>query len=522
MIVDVEIAIPPFQVEDDDIILAKALKKAKLDKQQIKDWRIKRKSIDARARKPIFRLKIVLSTQAIIPPEGESFAPIHFNVESKKVIIVGAGPAGYFAALRCIEQGMKPIIIERGKDVQARRRDLRAIQQEGVVNPDSNYCFGEGGAGTYSDGKLYTRSHKRGNIKDILQILVDHGAPPDILIDAHPHIGSNKLPQIITRIRESILAHGGEVLFGHKVTDFIFVNQQCIGVKVMHDGNVESEKFADAVILATGHSARGIFDLCHTHQIEMEAKPFALGVRIEHPQELIDDIQYNQRKREPNLPASSYRVACQVDTIGVFSFCMCPGGLIVPASTNPQELVVNGMSLSKRDSPFANSGVVVEVSLDYLNELGFTGTFGGIDFQRKYEQLFHSFGDGTQQAPAQRLTDFVDQKTTQREMKSSYIPGLVSAPVHELLPSFISSKIRMAMKEFDKKLRGYYTSEANVIGIESRTSSPVRIVRDATTLMSPSANGFFPCGEGAGFAGGILSAALDGKNVADAVNSFLG
>ncbi len=522
MIIDVEIAIPPSQIEDHNTIFAKALKKAKLDEQQIKNWKIKRRSIDARAKKPIFRLKIALSTKVDIPPEGESFTAKHISGTSNQVLIVGAGPAGYFAALKCLELGMKPIVLDRGKDVRARRRDLKAIQQDGIVNPDSNYCFGEGGAGTYSDGKLYTRSHKRGNIKDILRVLVDHGAPEDILIDAHPHIGSNKLPKIIAQIRETIIGNGGVILFGHKVIDFIISDKQCKGVKLLKDDNIESEMFADAVILATGHSARDVFDLCQTHQVEMVAKPFALGVRIEHPQELIDEIQYNQRRREDNLPASSYRVACQVDSVGVFSFCMCPGGLIVPASTNPDELVVNGMSLSKRDSPFANSGVVVEVSLDYLNKLGFTGTFAGINFQKKYEQIFHSAGDGTQQAPAQSLTDFVNQKITQQEMQSSYIPGLVSAPVHDLLPPLISEKIRLAMKAFDQKLKGYYTSEANIIGIESRTSSPIRIVRDANTLMSPSAIGFFPCGEGAGFAGGILSAALDGRNVANAVNSFLG
>lgn len=522
MIVEVEIPVKPSDIDDETLILRKALYKAKWKADELSDWRIKRKSIDARKRIPVYRLRIELSKNDMLSDEGKSFEPIAIaDATPKKVLIVGAGPAGYFAGLKCLELGLKPIIVDRGKDVRARRRDLKAIQQDGIVNPNSNYCFGEGGAGTYSDGKLYTRSHKRGNIRDILRILVDHGAKADILIDAHPHIGSNKLPQIIAKIRESIEANGGEILFEHKVVDFRFVDDQCIGVRA-RKGDQEIELTADAVIVATGHSARDVFKLCETNGIQMEAKPFALGVRLEHPQQLIDQIQYNQPRREENLPASSYRVACQVDEVGVFSFCMCPGGLIVPASTSPSELVVNGMSLSRRDSAFANSGVVVEVSLDYLKKMGHEGVFAGVEFQQKYEQAFYDFGDGTQQAPAQKLTDFVNQKVSSGEMKSSYIPGLVSAPVHDMLPSFISNKIRKAISKFDQKLKGYYTEEAHVIGLESRTSSPIRIVRDKLSYMSPSKKGFFPCGEGAGFAGGILSAALDGRNVATAVKAYLG
>ncbi len=522
MIVEVEIPVKPSEIKDHALILRKALLKAKWTSDTVKDWRIKRKSIDARKRLPVYRLRVELSKKEKLVEEGNSFEPIHISdPTSKKVIIVGAGPAGYFAGLKCIELGLKPIIVERGKDVRARRRDLKAIQQDGIVNPDSNYCFGEGGAGTYSDGKLYTRSHKRGNIRDILRILVDHGAKADILIDAHPHIGSNKLPQIIARIRESIESNGGEIVFEHKVVDFQFNEDHCVGV-LAESGDQQVELVGDAVIVATGHSARDIFRLCELHGIVMEAKPFALGVRLEHPQQLIDQIQYNQVKREENLPASSYRVACQIDDIGVFSFCMCPGGLIVPASTSPSELVVNGMSLSRRDSPFANSGVVVEVSLDYLKSQGFEGVFAGVEFQQKYEQAFYSFGDGTQQAPAQKLTDFVNQTVSKGEMSSSYIPGLVSAPVHNMLPSYISTKIRKAISIFDQKLKGYYSDEAHVVGLESRTSSPIRIVRDKLSYMSTSKKGFFPCGEGAGFAGGILSAALDGRNVASAVKTYLG
>jgi uncharacterized FAD-dependent dehydrogenase len=522
MIVEVEISVNPTEVNDEALILRKAVQKARWKAESVLDWRIKRKSIDARKRMPVYRLRIELSKKEMLTEEGNSFVPMGtMSSRSKKVIIVGAGPAGYFAGLKCLELGLKPVIIDRGKDVRARRRDLKAIQQDGVVNPNSNYCFGEGGAGTYSDGKLYTRSHKRGNIRDILRILVDHGAKADILIDAHPHIGSNKLPQIIANIRESIETNGGEILFEHKVIDFKFDKDHCFGVFAMN-GDKQIELTGDAVIVATGHSARDVFNLCAKHEVQMEAKPFALGVRLEHPQQLIDQIQYNQVKREDNLPASSYRVACQVDDVGVFSFCMCPGGLIVPASTSPEELVVNGMSLSRRDSAFANSGVVVEVSLNYLKSQGFEGIFAGVEFQQKYEQAFYNFGNGTQQAPAQKLTDFVNQTISSGEMNSSYIPGLVTAPVHELLPSFISSKIRKAISSFDQKLKGYYTDEAHVIGLESRTSSPIRIVRDKITYMSPSKTGFFPCGEGAGFAGGILSAALDGRNVTTAVKAYLG
>jgi len=522
MIVEIEIAVKPSVITDEVVILQKAIQKANWKVEDVTDWRIKRKSIDARKRLPVYRLRIELSSEESLPDEGNSFSPVSISDSTRKeVIIVGAGPAGYFAGLKCLELGLKPIIVDRGKDVRARRRDLKAIQQDGVVNPDSNYCFGEGGAGTYSDGKLYTRSHKRGNIRDILRILVDHGAKADILIDAHPHIGSNKLPQIIAKIRESIEANGGEVLFEHKVVDFTFVADQCVGVSAVN-GEDQVELTADAVIVATGHSARDVFKLCEASGVQMEAKPFALGVRLEHPQQLIDEIQYNQQKREINLPASSYSVACQIDDVGVFSFCMCPGGLIVPASTSPAELVVNGMSLSRRDSAFANSGVVVEISLDYLKSLGFEGVFAGVEFQQKYEQAFYKVGDGSQQAPAQKLTDFVNQALSSGEMKSSYIPGLVSAPVHEMLPAYISNKIRKAISKFDQKLNGFYTDEAHVIGLESRTSSPVRIVRDKLSYMSPSKKGFFPCGEGAGFAGGILSAALDGRNVASAVKAYLG
>ncbi len=515
----VDIKLLPSELQNEDLILKKAVKKANIPKDAALGFKIRKRSIDARQRQAVYRLKVEL----LLSPDTDESTPIFKPTPLhpvKKVIIVGAGPAGYFAALKCLENGLKPIVLDRGKDVQARRRDLKAIQQDGIVNPHSNYCFGEGGAGTYSDGKLYTRSHKRGNIKDILQILVDHGASGDILIDAHPHIGSNKLPKIIAQIRESILDHGGEIHFDSYVTDFLISNKSIDGVSYLKD-NKQIELFADATILATGHSARDIFGLCDKYELGLEFKPFALGVRMEHPQHLIDKVQYNQAKREVNLPASSYRLACQIDGTGVFSFCMCPGGLIVPAATNPGELVVNGMSLSKRDSPYANAGIVVEISQDYLARKGYTGVFAGVEFQQTVETAFFQAGDGTQKAPAQRLVDFVDQKLTRVDMKSSYIPGLISAPVHEILPQDIVYRLQEASKLFDQKLNGFLSEEAHVVGVESRTSSPIRLERDRSTFMSGHLNGFFPCGEGAGYAGGILSAAIDGRNVADAVNSYL-
>jgi len=401
--------------------------------------------------------------------------------------------------------------------VRARRRDLRAIQQFDEVNPNSNYCFGEGGAGTYSDGKLYTRSHKRGDIYKVLKLLVEHGAKSDIMVDAHPHIGSNKLPKIVANIRETILQYGGEIHFESHVSDFILENSTMRGVIVNHT----EEHYADAIILATGHSARDIYELLQRRNIRIEAKPFALGVRIEHAQQLIDKIQYNQSPREENLPASSYKLVCQVENRGVFSFCMCPGGLVVPAATAPGEIVVNGMSMSRRDSAYANSGTVVAIEEEDLKPFREHGVFAGLALQKNVEQAMFNFGDGSQKAPAQRLTDFVRGKISTSLPDSSYIPGLISAPLHELLPPFIAKKLQIAVQEFGRKMRGYYTEEANVIGTESRTSAPIRIPRDRTTYMHPEVQGFFPCGEGAGYAGGIVSAAMDGQNVARAVAKFL-
>ena len=517
MKVVVELKLVPDEVGEETIIRSKAIAKSKIPAHLVQHVTVLKRSIDARGYKPFYRLRVEVSSDpntATEPGYLTQIQPVHTD---RQVLIIGAGPAGYFAALQLIELGIKPIILERGKDVRSRRRDLRAIQQFGTVDPNSNYCFGEGGAGTYSDGKLYTRSHKRGSIAKTLQILVAHGAKSDILIDAHPHIGSNKLPQIVSNIRNTIEENGGVVLFEHQVTDFMIHEKQLKGVVVNH-----SESFmGEAVILATGHSARDIFEILHKHQVHMETKPFALGVRIEHPQSLIDQIQYNQSEREENLPASSYRLACQVKGVGVYSFCMCPGGLVVPAATAPGEIVVNGMSMSRRDSAFANSGTVTSVELSDLSDFEHEGIFAGLAFQKKVEQAVFNFGDGGQKAPAQRLTDFVHKKISKSLPNSSYIPGLYSAPLNQILPAFIYNRLRQGILEFGKKMKGYFTEEANVIATESRTSSPIRIPRNKRTFMHEQITGLFPCGEGAGYAGGILSAAMDGQNVAKAVHQFL-
>lgn len=473
-----------------------------------------KRSIDARGRQP----KIIIEADVYIgeqPQEEPAIAAAYTPVPvGSTVIVVGAGPAGYFAALELIEHGIKPIVFERGKDVQARRRDLRAIQQFGEVNPHSNYCFGEGGAGTYSDGKLYTRSHKRGDIRKALRILVEHGAQPDILVDTHPHIGSNQLPKVVAALRETILRYDGEIHFNSHVTDLILRGDAIEGVVV----NNTEECRADAVVLATGHSARDIFELLHRRGVEIEAKPFAMGVRVEHPQPLIDEIQYRQRPREEFLPASSYKLVTQVHERGVFSFCMCPGGLIVPAATAPGEIVVNGMSMSRRDSPFANSGIVVAITDEDTQPYSSRGPFSGLALQQELEHsVFNAGVNGSQRAPAQRMVDFTQGRESVSLPDTSYIPGLHPAPLHTLLPEFIASRLQRAFVDFGKKMHGYFTNEANVVATESRTSSPVRIPRDRDTFMHIRVRNLYPCGEGAGYAGGIISAALDGQNVARAI-----
>ncbi len=510
---EVQIKVPPQYIDDNAYIGAQIDKKIRQKGKSKLFFKIVKKSIDARGDSPLYILRIVVSNKDDIVTDADTVKINYQKTESKtKVIIIGAGPAGYFAALQCIELGMQPIVLDRGKDVQARRRDLKAIQQDGVVHPHSNYCFGEGGAGTYSDGKLYTRSKKRGKIIKVLKILVDHGANEDILVDAHPHIGSNKLPKIIANIRATIEKYDGQVLFDHHVTDLIIKDGQCHGVIVG-----DKEITGDHYILATGHSARDIYTLLGKKKLAIEAKDFALGLRIEHPQALIDEIQYGETPRPKNLPASSYALVSQVDNVGVFSFCMCPGGLIVPAATAPGEIVVNGMSLSRRDSPYANSGIVTSVSVAELEEHGYKGPFATMNFQKDVEQHLFDHGDGTQKAPAMNLIDFANGTDMLALNDTSYIPGLYKAPLHDLLPDFIYHRLQQGLLSFALKLQGYFTDSANVVGIESRTSAPVRIPRDHATCAHPQVSNLYPCGEGPGFAGGILSAAMDGQRVAKAI-----
>ncbi len=512
----VELVLLPHERHNEALIRQKAARQAGIAAHQVSHVEILKSSLDARARQPVFRLRAeVYGIKEVFTPEPAILDGFKTVKGRKTVIIVGAGPAGYFAALELLEAGIKPIVLDRGKDAQARRRDLRAIQQLGEVNPHSNYCFGEGGAGTYSDGKLYTRSVKRGSVQKALRLFVEHGAKSDILVEAHPHIGSNKLPGVVQNMRQTILQYGGEVHFEQCVVDLILKDRKILGVETEATGDGNGGTWlADAVILATGHSARDIYYLLHKKGILIEAKPFALGVRVEHPQALIDSIQYKQNQRVDELPAASYSLVCQAAGRGVFSFCMCPGGLIVPAATSPGEIVVNGMSMSRRDSPFANSGVVTSVEMDDLLPWAQHGPFAAMMFQTEAEQALFNAGDGSQKAPALRLTDFIQGKLSRSLPKTSYIPGIHAAPLFDLLPNFIYQRLREGLTDFGKQMRGYYTEEAVVVATESRTSAPVRIPRDPHTLMHPEVESLFPCGEGAGYAGGIISAAMDGQKVA--------
>ncbi len=474
-----------------------------------------KRSIDARGR----QIKVNVEVEAFINEAPSAMIEFQNNYadvsNAPQAIIVGAGPAGMFAALRLIELGIKPILIERGKDVRTRRRDLAAINKEHFVNPESNYCFGEGGAGTYSDGKLYTRSKKRGDIRRILEIFVAHGATEEILVDAHPHIGTNKLPKIVAELRESILSAGGEVHFETKVTDFILEQNTLKGV-VLGDGR---EITGIGVILATGHSARDIFELCLKRNVYIEAKPFAMGVRIEHPQSLIDSLQYHRKERGPYLPAASYSLVAQTFykgvQRGVFSFCMCPGGFIVPAATAPGELVVNGMSPSRRDSKFANSGMVVAVNDIDLEPYKEFGPLAGLQLQKEQEQRACKMMNGTQVAPAQLVGDFLQQKISKDLLETSYQPGLKSSDMLEVLFPHIGKPLQDGIKQFGQKMKGYGSNLGQIIGIESRTSSPVRIPRDKESLEHVQVKRLYPCGEGAGYAGGIMSAAMDGERCAE-------
>lgn len=513
MVKEIQLRVSLKEEEIADILLKKAAAQLEISRQDISGIKVLRKSIDARKPKIIFNYKIGVYIKEPVPQTSTYTFEYKDVSGAKPVHIIGFGPAGMYAALRCIELGFKPIVLERGKNVQDRRRDLKAINQDHFVNEDSNYCFGEGGAGTYSDGKLYTRSLKRGDVRRIFENLVFHGATDQILVDAHPHIGTNKLPKVVQNIRETILEHGGEIHFESRVTDFVIKNNSIQAIQLQNG----KELIANRVILATGHSARDIFYLLHKKEIAIQAKSFAMGVRVEHPQHIIDGIQYHcEGIRNELLPAASYSLVHQVNDRGVYSFCMCPGGFIVPAATANGEVVVNGMSPSKRNNEYANSGIVVEINVDQdLPKYEHFGVLKGLEYQKNLERLAFTSGGRSQTAPAQRLTDFVEGRFSTDLNPTSYQPGLKSAPLHSLLPKLIGGKLRKGFAAFGKKMSGYYTAEANIIGVESRTSSPISIPRN-DNLEHPEITGLFPCGEGGGYAGGIVSAAMDGERCAEA------
>jgi uncharacterized FAD-dependent dehydrogenase len=508
----VQIVIKPQQQEDLEFIYRLGLQKAKLNPDEVVDWRIRKRSLDAR--KATIKMNVQLEFWKVGEVREPTQAWTAKTVDpEKKIAIIGAGPAGLYAALRAIEAGITPVVFERGKDVRARRRDLAAINKEQTVNPESNYCFGEGGAGTYSDGKLYTRSKKRGNVLKALEWLVHFGASEDILVEAHPHIGTNKLPAIITAMREAVIAHGGAVHFNAKLTDIKIENKAIKGLEINGD---TWHNFSE-VVLATGHSARDIFYLLHKRGVTIAAKPFALGVRVEHTQELINDIQYHGDHQNPYLPPASYALVEQVDGMGVYSFCMCPGGIIAPCATEKEEVVTNGWSPSKRNNPYANSGIVVSVAPEDLPNYKENDPFVCLDFQKKVEYDCWVAGGKTQQVPAQRMLDFVQGKTSTDFPKTSYQPGIVSVNLAAVLPPLIAKRLQKAFVKFGRKMKGYYTNNAVLHAPESRTSSPVSIPRHPDSLEHITIKGLYPCGEGAGYAGGIISAAIDGINCVDAI-----
>ena len=505
---------------NDQLIKEQVAKLIRVSVADIKHISILKRSIDARQKAIKINLKVAIYFQEDEFIEEKIQLPDYKNVSnSPEVIVVGAGPAGLFAALQLIELGLKPIVIERGKDVRGRRRDLKAINLEHIVNEDSNYCFGEGGAGTYSDGKLYTRSKKRGDVTRILELLVGFGASDDILIEAHPHIGTNKLPKIIQDIREKIIEMGGKVLFETRLTDIIIKNNEVQGIVTQAGDTILSNK----IILATGHSARDIFELLDQKNIFIEAKPFALGVRAEHPQSLIDSIQYSCDYRGELLPPAPYSIVKQVRGRGMYSFCMCPGGVIAPCATSPGEVVTNGWSPSKRDQATANSGIVIELKLEDFAPYSKFGALAGLEFQKSIEQKAWHLAGETQKVPAQRMVDFTKNSVSSEIPKTSYVPGTTSVEMGQVFPGFLSQILREGFSEFGKSMKGYLTNEAILHAPESRTSSPVRIPRDAISLEHLQIKGLYPCGEGAGYAGGIISAAIDGEKCAikvfEALNS---
>ncbi len=519
MIHETDIFVSPEEAGSEESIRNIAAQKLSVPKKSISFLRILKRSVDARAKEIRFNMRVRIYVDES-PPSLLLKKELPDVSREKTVIIVGAGPAGLFAALRCAELNIKPVILERGKDVRNRRFDLAALSKNHIVNPDSNYCFGEGGAGTYSDGKLYTRSTKRGDVNSILETFVAHGASEDILVDAHPHIGTNKLPQIIVSIREALIRAGAEIHFQTRVTDLLIRDNAVKGVHAVC-GDEEKEFLSGQVILATGHSARDIFDMLHRKNIRLEAKPFAMGLRVEHPQALIDSIQYHCAsaqvdKLRKHLPAASYNLVHQSAGRGVYSFCMCPGGIIAPCATGPEEVVTNGWSPSKRNNPYSNSGIVVSIEPEDYKKYAADGPLAGLRYQQALEKAAFIAGGRRQTAPAQRMIDFVNGKISADLPHTSYQPGILSAPLHELLPPEMGKRLQDGFRVFGEKMKGYFTNEATLHGVESRTSSPVRIPRNKETFEHVEIAGLYPCAEGAGYAGGIVSAAIDGQNCAEA------
>ncbi|MGN0029795.1 MAG: NAD(P)/FAD-dependent oxidoreductase [Marinilabiliaceae bacterium] len=518
MIKQIVLNLAPADAADELTCKNKAAEKLGVDASSINALRLTRRSIDARHRSVAVTLSFDVFIDEEPQPEKLDLPGYNDIRNSTPVIVVGAGPGGLFAALRLIELGLKPIVIERGKDVSERKKDLALLNRNEVLDPESNYAFGEGGAGTFSDGKLFTRSTKRGSVRKILEVFCHHGASHDILIDAHPHIGTDKLPYVIRAMRETIIDNGGEVLFGRKVVEILTDGKRATGVRLASGENIE----AAAIVLATGHSARDVYEMLAKQGVALEQKTWAMGVRVEHPQELIDQIQYHSPEgRGDYLPAASYSLVTQVDGRGVYSFCMCPGGFIVPAMTGPNQQVVNGMSPSHRGSPFANSGMVVEIRPEDIGEYANDGVLGGIHYQAELERLAYVNGGHGVVAPAQSLADFVKGRLSYDLPDCSYVPGLVSSPMHFWLPENIGDRLRKGFAEFDKHAKGFVTNDALVVGVESRTSSPVRITRDDATFESVNMPGLYPCGEGAGYAGGIVSSAIDGELCAEMIAQSL-
>lgn len=510
MVKQVQLSLSPAEAADDGMIRKKSSRLSGISEAEISGIRIIKRSVDARKKDIRINLSLEVLTGEAVSPDISPFRPQNV-INAREAIIVGAGPAGLFAALRLIELGIKPVLIERGRDVSARKRDIARISREHIIDGDSNYCFGEGGAGTYSDGKLYTRSKKRGDNERVVELLCLHGANDNILYEAHPHLGTDKLPGIISNIRKSIIDAGGIFLLEKKVTDLIVEGKAVKGIETS-GGEIYR---ADKVILATGHSARDIYEICRRRSIDIHMKLFAMGVRVEHPQELIDRIQYHGNQRGKFLPAASYNLVRQIDGRGVYSFCMCPGGFIVPAATAQEEVVVNGMSPSHRGSPYANSGIVVEIRAEDIARFSSAGEFAGLEFQKELEHNAWMQGGMTQSAPAQRLADFVDGKVSGSLPNVSYFPGITSSPLHEWLPASIGNRLREGFRQFGEIMKGFVTNEAVILGVESRTSSPLRIPRDPETMQHISIKGLYPCGEGSGYAGGIVSSAVDGMRAAE-------